>query len=100
MAIVNVNTEILIKCGENLLKLSNEYDVVVKEFFDKISKIDSNGIWVGENLQNSSAKTFLERSLKEQTNYLEFEESLIQCGNEMISYAEKIESVMKDNQIG
>ena len=99
MAIIQVNTDFLQKCVEDILKLSNDYDALVKEFFERMLKIDSTGIWIGENNENSSAKAFLQKTLKEQPNYIEFGQALNKCGEAMIQYAQNVDSVQKKNRI-
>jgi len=100
MATINVNTDILQKYGEDILKLSNDYDLLVKDFFARISKIDSNGIWVGSDNLNSGSKAFIQRAMIEHAHYLEFGHALNQCGESMIQYAKEVDAVAKGNQIG
>lgn len=100
---LEVDTVELRKNGEEALKLVAEYQLLISEFYDRISKIDRNLEWIGSEGQQGAGTSvfqFIQRSLKELPNYQEFGESLQKCGQALIDYATELELLDSDQRMG
>lgn len=84
---MNIDTEKIKKCGNDIIKLSNDLNDIIETLYSRISNMPiTTGEWVGE-----SAKNFAVRANKEKIDAVELKNKIFSFGNTLIECAEKYE---------
>ena len=96
MANLNVDTTKLREAGNEIIKLSNEFNSNVNDLFDRLVKmpIVSNE-WVGE-----SAQEFSRIANVEKIDYMNLRKSLYSYGKFLVDTAEDIERAIQECSYG
>ena len=89
MAKVTVNANKLIECGEEIVNLSEEYNDLINNLFDKLSKIPQT-CWTGE-----SANQYVSIVSKDRNIYTGFGKGLITYGNAIKAAGNNLNYVAK-----
>ena len=92
MAQINIDTDMSIECGNNIINLAKDYNKTIKALFNRLSKVNSNGEWTG-----NSAAIFIEQVKKDQDQYLQFGNELKKCGQVIVSSSSKISRIANKN---
>ena len=72
---IDIDTTKINNCGDDIIRLSKDLEVIMEELFSDFSKIVTNSIWVG-----NSANYFVEQTKLDKNNYLNFQKSLYNYG--------------------
>lgn len=96
MANLYVDTIKLKESGNEIIKLSNEFNSNVNDLFDRLVKIPTVSLeWVGE-----SALEFSRIANVEKIDYINLKNNLYNYGKFLIDTAEEIESAMQECSYG
>ena len=88
MAIITADGDKLIECGEDIIKLCDEYNMLISDLFEKLYKI--NNYWSG-----SSADSYKQRILLDKSQYLLFGNHLKNYGKVLSNTGKNINYVVK-----
>lgn len=97
MSKISIDTTDLKASGENIVNIAEEFNSIIEDIFTKLKNMDANGTWTGDT-ESSSAKRYIERVSKEKEQYTNYAIAIKKLGNEIITYADKMNSV-SNNQI-
>ncbi len=92
MSKISIDTTQLKAAGENIVSIAEEFNSIIEDIFTKLKNMDNNGTWTGES-ENSAAKKYIERISKEKEQYSNYAIAISKLGNEIITYADKMNSV-------
>lgn len=97
MAIIEMDTDKLKVEGDNLKTISKDYLTLLSEMYEELRNLVTSGAWKSSS-DTGSANVYLQKVMKEKPNMLSLASSIRTLGENIISYADKInESV--DNKI-
>ncbi len=82
MATIKVDCDKLRESGNRILSLANDYENVLKEYIDRLEKVEENHLWNG-----NSAKAFVERVKSDKTAYFEMGKVLKRFGKTMLDFS-------------
>lgn len=81
--------------GETIIKLANEYEETIEDFFRRIQNIPTTTKeWLG-----ISAEKFVSISLLEKPNYIEYGKSLKELGQTLIYYANEVDETATNEKV-
>lgn len=92
MSKISIDTTQLKAAGGNIVSIAEEFNSIIEDIFTKLKNMDNNGTWTGES-ENSAAKKYIERISKEKEQYSNYAIAISKLGNEIITYADKMNSV-------
>lgn len=92
MSKISIDTTQLKAAGESIVSIAEEFNSIFEDIFTKLKNMDNNGTWTGES-ENSAAKKYIERISKEKEQYFNYAIAISKLGNEIITYANEINSV-------
>lgn len=92
MSKISIDTTQLKAAGESIVSIAEEFNSIFEDIFTKLKNMDNNGTWTGES-ENSAAKKYIERISKEKEQYSNYAIAISKLGNEIITYANEINSV-------
>lgn len=95
MARIIMDIEKIITNGEELKKIANDYNKLIDETYNKLLKINENGIFMSEK-ENGAANLFIKCAEADKKNVLQVGADMHQLGNNLINYANRIKSVSND----
>lgn len=96
MAKVEINIAKINEVSENLQTIANEYNRKITELYEKISKIEENGIWVSEG-EGGAAKKFISTVLKDKAPALTLGENMKSLSSKIKTYATSISNLADPN---
>ena len=89
MANISVDTDILKESGNNILKLTKEYDYFINEIFSKLEKINDDHIWSG-----NSASVFVEKVKKDRKDFVELGKSFSEYGKNIVDLSNDLDGLI------
>ena len=91
MADINIDTVKINECGQDLVKLSNEMNMIINQMFTRINNISgSEGIWVGP-----GAEKFKQYANIDKKQYTTFIDNFYKFGKYLIDYSSSYEQLIK-----
>lgn len=95
MANIQVDTVKMRNAGNDIIRLTNEFNEAINTLYSRISSINSsNGGWSG-----AAADEFIRRSNVEKKQYVALKDELLKCGKVLINAADKYENSTNKNSI-
>lgn len=91
MAKLDVDTQKMRECGNEIMKLSISIGDDINKLFDRIQKMPTNTCeWVGE-----SAEAYVSRAKNEKLQYLQFKDVLYSYGKYLVNSADILEQSVR-----
>lgn len=97
MAKLDIDADKIKVAGEDVKAIANDYNKIITDLYNKISRIEQSGIWVSES-GNGAAKKFINNVMKDQVPALALGTDMKNLGNKIISYANNI-NVISDSKL-
>ncbi len=88
MAKINVDIDALRESGNNVIRLSKDYNNVIEEMMKKLENISENHVWNG-----NSAVAFVEKVKREKKDFVELGKSLNSFGNSIVRFSDDLSGV-------
>ena len=88
---IDIDTIKIRNCGNDIVKLSNDLEIIIESLFSDLSKINTNLIWVGK-----SADYFIEKSKIDKNQYLSFQKRLNGVGRTLQENADNYNKNIKN----
>lgn len=96
MKLTYADTKMINEIGKDIIKLSNEYNLIITEFFKKMTTFPyETNIWTGK-----KAEKYAEYISLDKKQYMDFADSIKSFGNKLINTAEDIEICIKATNNG
>ncbi len=92
MSKIVIDTTKLKTSGESIVSIAEEFNSIIEDIFTKLKTMDANGTWTGD-AENSAAKRYIERVSKEKEQYTNYAIAIKNLGNEIITFADKMNTV-------
>lgn len=92
MSKISIDTTKLKASGESIVSIAEEFNSIIEDIFTKLKSMDANGTWTGDS-ESSAVKKYIERISKEKEQYSNYAIAIRKLGNEIITYADKMNSV-------
>lgn len=89
---INIDTQKIRECGQDIMNLSVELNEIITVLFDHINTLNNKtGEW-----QGSSATKFIAAAGVDKIQYLKMKESIYQSGKYLTTYADSMERVINE----
>lgn len=88
---IDIDTIKIQNCGNDIVKLSNDLEILIESLFSDLSKINTNLIWVGK-----SADYFVEQSKLDKNQYINFQKKLTELGKTLQENADNYNKSIKN----
>lgn len=88
MATITADGNKLIECGEDIVRLCDEYNMLITELFEKLSKI--NNYWTG-----SAADSYKQRIMVDRPKYISFGNQLKNYGKVLANTGKNVNYIVK-----
>ncbi len=72
---INIDTDKIVQCGNDLIKLSQDLNIIIQDMYAKINKVIVSNTWVGE-----SALEFVNKANQDKIQILNFQKNLYNYG--------------------
>lgn len=97
MSKYTIDTDKVKETGEEIKKISADYNVIVNELYSKIDNMGNNGIWESESLEGMAAQ-FTNIVNKDKEKTVGLATSLNSLGDKVVDYSSSL-SGCSDNKI-
>lgn len=87
---IDIDTSKMLTCGDDIIKLSEDLDIVLQDMINDINKIVSNNIWNGV-----AAEKFISKFNSEKNHLLLFKNNLYQYGKILKENSKKYDGLVK-----
>ena len=84
---LEIDTNKISSCGDDIIKLSQDFGIIIDDLFSDINKLVTNNIWLG-----NSASQFVSKVNLEKTNYIDLKKVLYSYGTILKQNAENYNS--------
>lgn len=89
---INIDTQKIRECGQDMMNLSVELNEIITAMFDHINTLNNKtGEWKG-----NSATRFIEYAGVDKIQYLKMKEAIYQSGKYLTTYADSMERVINE----
>lgn len=89
---INIDTQKIRECGQDIMSLSVELNEIITTLFDHINTLNNKtGEWKG-----ASATKFIADASVDKIQYLKMKESIYQSGKYLTTYADSMERVINE----
>lgn len=89
---LNIDTQKIRGCGQEIMRLSVELNEIITELFGHINTLNNKtGEW-----QGNSATQFIANANIDKIQYVKMQDSIYQSGKYLITYADVMEKVISE----